>query len=133
LFLDTSYIQAWLNDRDQYHAEAAALWPVVRSALEVWVTEPVLMEVGNALSALQRSRAAAFILECFRPNNIHVVSVDTRHFEDGLSLYQSRPDKTWGLTDCISFVVMNERGLTDALTSDRHFVQAGFRALLREP
>jgi predicted nucleic acid-binding protein len=101
--------------------------------MEVWVTEPVLMEVGNALSALQRSRAAAFILECFRPNNIHVVSVDTRLFEDGLSLYQSRPDKTWGLNDCISFVVMNERGLTDALTSDRHFVQAGFRALLREP
>ncbi|WP_225893949.1 hypothetical protein [Atlanticothrix silvestris] len=48
-----------------------------------------------------------------------------------LQLYNERPDKTWGLTDCISFVVMWEQGLTDAVTADIHFVQAGFRALLR--
>jgi uncharacterized protein len=47
-----------------------------------------------------------------------------------LELYQTRADKTWGLTDCISFIVMQQRNLTDAVTSDRHFVQAGFRALI---
>lgn len=47
-----------------------------------------------------------------------------------LTLYQSRSDKTWGLTDCISFVVMQQHNLTDALTADRHFIQAGFRALM---
>lgn len=50
-------------------------------------------------------------------------------FDRGLDLYARRPDKTWSLTDCISFVVMTERGLTEALTGDRHFEQAGFQAL----
>jgi predicted nucleic acid-binding protein len=59
-----------------------------------------------------------------------VVSVDTSLLNRGLDLYHSRPDKDWGLTDCISFVVMREQNLIDALTADRHFVQAGFRALL---
>jgi predicted nucleic acid-binding protein len=44
--------------------------------------------------------------------------------------YESRPDKAWSLTDCISFVVMNQHGLTEALTGDHHFEQAGFTALL---
>lgn len=47
-----------------------------------------------------------------------------------MDLYRARPDKEWSLTDCTSFVVMNECGLTDALTGDRHFEQAGFKALL---
>ena len=51
-------------------------------------------------------------------------------FEAGCDLYEQRPDKEWSLTDCISFVVMHNHGLTDALTADRHFQQAGFQALL---
>jgi uncharacterized protein len=47
-------------------------------------------------------------------------------------IYNSRSDKDWGLTDCTSFVVMSERNLTEALTTDSHFQQAGFRALLIE-
>jgi len=50
----------------------------------------------------------------------------------GMQLYRARPDKEWGLTDCVSFLVMQDRGLTEALTTDEHFQQAGFRALLRE-
>jgi len=45
-------------------------------------------------------------------------------------LYRDRADKEWPLTDCISFVVMHDRGLSEALTADHHFEQAGFRALL---
>jgi predicted nucleic acid-binding protein len=52
-------------------------------------------------------------------------------FETGVSLYASRTDKEWSLTDCISFTVMSQYGIRDALTGDRHFEQAGFRALLR--
>ena len=48
------------------------------------------------------------------------------------AMHKERSDKSWSLTDCISFVVMGEHGITDALTGDRHFEQAGFRALLRE-
>jgi predicted nucleic acid-binding protein len=48
------------------------------------------------------------------------------------TFFSVRPDKEWSLTDCISFVVMNERGITDALTSDHHFEQAGFQILLKD-
>jgi len=49
----------------------------------------------------------------------------------GVTLYASRPDKQWSLTDCISFEIMRERGVTEALTGDHHFEQAGFMALLK--
>ena len=52
-------------------------------------------------------------------------------FEAGFNLFEARPDKDWSLTDFISFVVMEREGLTEALTGDHHFEQAGFTALLR--
>lgn len=55
LLLDTVFVQALLNRRDEYHAQAEAILPRVRAAAEVWVTEAVLVEVGNALSALNRT------------------------------------------------------------------------------
>ena len=60
-----------------------------------------------------------------------VVPAETDLFRRGLDLYHNRPDKEWSLTDSISFVVMKDRGLTEALTGDHHFEQAGFVALLR--
>lgn len=106
--------------------------PRVRAATEVWVTEAVLTEVGNALSAVNRDAAVRFIQQCYHTANIRVVTVDTQLLTRALELYEARPDKTWGLTDCISFVVMHEQGLTDAVTADKHFLQAGYRALLLE-
>jgi len=131
LFIDTAFIQALLNRSDQYHTQAKALLPRVREAAEVVVTEAVLVEVGNALSAINRPAAVQFIKQCYHTDNLQVVTVDTPLLTRALDLYHRRPDKSWGLTDCISFVVMQEQGLTDALTIDVHFVQAGYRALLR--
>jgi len=133
LFLDTVFVQALLNRRDQYHDQARALLLRVREAAEVWVTEAVLIEVGNALSAYNRTAAVQFIEQCYHTANMHVVSVDTSLLLRALQLYHSRLDKGWGLTDCISFVVMQEQGLMDAVTTDQHFLQAGFRTLLLEP
>lgn len=130
LLLDTVFIEALLNRRDQYHQEALALLPRVRIAAEVWVTEAVLTEVGNALSAVNRTVAVQFIQQCYRTANMRIVSVDTPLLNRALQLYQARSDKTWGLTDCISFVVMQEQGLIDAVTADQHFIQAGYRALM---
>ena len=96
------------------------------------MTEAVLIEVGNALSAINRTAAVQFIQQCYQTANLQVVSVDTRLLTRALQLYHERPDKTWGVTDCISFVVMQEQGLINAVTADEHFVQAGYRALLRE-
>lgn len=130
LFLDTAFIQALLNPRDDYHNPAKQLFPRIRAASEIWITEAIFAEVGNALSAFNRNGAIQFIQQCYRTDNIKIVSVDTELLMQALALYQSRPDKTWGLTDCISFVVMQQQNLTDAVTGDRHFVQAGFRALM---
>ncbi|WNZ46406.1 PIN domain-containing protein [Leptolyngbya boryana CZ1] len=130
LFLDTAFIQALLNPRDDYHNQAKQLFPRIRAASEIWITEAIFAEVGNALSAFNRNGAIQFIQQCYRTDNIKIVSVDTELLMQALALYQSRPDKTWGLTDCISFVVMQQQNLTDAVTGDRHFVQAGFRALM---
>lgn len=130
LFLDTAFIQALLNPRDDYHNQAKELFPRIRAASEVWITEAIFVEVGNALSAFNRSGAVQFIQQCYRTENIRVVSVDTELLMQALAFYQSRVDKTWGLTDCISFIVMQQNHLTDAVTGDRHFVQAGFRALM---
>lgn len=132
LFIDTVFIQALLNRNDQYHQQAKAFLPRLRAASEVWVTEAVLIEVGNALSATNRTAAIQFIEQCYQTSNIQVVPVDTQLLSRAIQLYQSRPDKTWGLTDCISFIIMQDQGLIDAVTVDRHFIQAGYRALLLE-
>ncbi len=92
LLLDTVFVQALLNRRDQYHAQAQAILPRVRAAAEVWVTEAVLVKVGNALSAFDRMAAARFIQQCYRTANVRVVSVDTPLLMRALQLYQARSD-----------------------------------------
>jgi predicted nucleic acid-binding protein len=131
-FLDTAYVLALLNPNDIYHKQAKALLPSMRVAHEVWITEAVLIEIGNALARSNRSAAVAFINSCYVTPNVKVVSVDSALLRRAIDLYHSRKDKEWGLTDCISFIVMEDQGLTEALTTDEHFQQAGFGALLRD-
>lgn len=130
--LDTVFIQALLNQKDEFHLRAKATLPRLKDASEVWVTEAVLIEVGNGLSTLNRTAAAQFIKQCYQTKNMRVVSVDTALLNDAVDLYQARTDKDWGLTDCVSFVVMQDQKLSVAITADDHFVQAGYRALLLE-
>lgn len=95
-------------------------------------TEWVLMELADALSAPEvRSTAVAFLQAVRTDPLFDVVGYDSIVYRDGLNLYSLRPDKHWSLTDCISFVVMSEHNLSDALTADHHFEQAGFRAVFR--
>ena len=61
-----------------------------------------------------------------------MVHLTPQLFAQGFTLYKSHQDKAWGLVDCISFIVMREAGVNQALTFDQHFVQAGFQALMRE-
>lgn len=130
-FADSFYFLALLNTRDASHAEAlrsaAELLPIVTTA---WV----LTEVADALAAPPNRPLVRRLIEGFRTlRTVEVIPADADLFDRGLDLYFRRPDKGWSLTDCISFVVMSDRGLTDALTGDHHFEQAGFRALLRQP
>lgn len=131
--LDTTFIAGYLNPRDQHHPEAQRCMPVVREADEIVITEPVLIEVGNLLcSILHRQRAAQFIEACYVTKNITVVSVDRELLNRSLQFFSQHKDKNWGLTDCISFVVMHERELRSAVSADTDFQQAGFQALMLE-
>jgi predicted nucleic acid-binding protein len=93
----------------------------------------VLWELLNGL-AVPPARASAIEVyrRCQVDGTIELVPFESGQVESALQLYQTRKDKSWSLTDCHSFIVMRERGLTEALTTDRHFLQAGFRALLLE-
>jgi hypothetical protein len=131
-FLDTAYVLALLNPKDIYHKQAKAMLHSIHSAHEVWLTEAVLIEIANALASSNRSAAVAFINSCYFTPNVRVVSVDSKLLKRAMDLYENRGDKEWGLTDCISFIVMEDHILKEAFTADDHFQQAGFRALLLE-
>lgn len=90
------------------------------------------MESGNALAKRFRTEVIDIIDQFQNSADVEIVRLDPEIFEAGFHLFKQHKDKTWGLVDCISFVVMRERGMTDALTFDQHFVQAGFRALMRD-
>ena len=93
LFLDTVFIQAILNQNDQYHQSALNLLPRVQQAREVGLTEAILMEVGNALSGFNRQKVVSFIRQCYQTDNTKVVNITPDLFQQGLSLYESRLDK----------------------------------------
>jgi predicted nucleic acid-binding protein len=128
-FADTSYYLALLNARDQYHQQAKQASSRLQG--QIVTTTWVLTEVADAFSKPgQRQTAAAFIEDLLTDSRVMVIAPSMDLFNRGLSFYSRRPDKDWSLTDCISFVVMEEHGLTEALATDRDFKQAGFVALL---
>lgn len=131
-FADTAFWIALSLQGDQFH-QRARNWQarIQRTATRIVTTEAVLWEWMNALSG-QSTRA--FAARGYRAiqldSRIDVVGWDAASNEQAIRLYESRPDKDWSLTDCLSFTVMADRRLSQALTSDRHFAQAGYEALL---
>jgi predicted nucleic acid-binding protein len=93
------------------------------------VTDAVMLEVSNALSRRYKAEAIQIIEDFFESENVEVVRLSPELFDRGFSLYKNRRDQTWGLVDCISFIVMQDRKMNIALTFDRHFAQAGFKIL----
>jgi predicted nucleic acid-binding protein len=133
VFLDTSFAIALSSVTDRHHPRAVKLANQIETQkTRLVTTQAILLEIGNALSK-QRYRAAAIqLLESLHTDpSVEVVSLTDGLYRLAFSLFKQRKDKEWGLVDCISFIVMQDRGITDALTADAHFQQAGFRALLR--
>lgn len=134
-FLDAAYAIALSAPGDQLHAKAEELAELMeRDGTKILTTRAVLLEIGNALGK-QRYRAdAVALLEALEEDpNVEIVPLTEDLFARAFQLYRSRLDKEWGLIDCVSFTVMQERGIMAALTTDDHYRQAGFRVLLREP
>lgn len=126
--VDTSFYVALLSPRDQHHATAAKIAASIRRPLVV--TEFVLLELANAFRATESRRRLPTLWDFLRTDpGIAIVPASSELLARGFSRFASRLDKEWSLTDCISFVVMEDRGITEALTSDHHFEQAGFSRL----
>jgi predicted nucleic acid-binding protein len=133
-FLGTSYIYALVNKRDEWH-EQAKLWRqgLASSRRKLVTTELILVEIGDGLAALRFRYQALETIKALQSSSlVEVVRLTSDILADAIDLYGNRSDKDWGLTDCVSFVVMRTLRLTESPTVDRHFQEAGFRALLRE-
>ena len=128
VFVDSFFWLALLNERDTYHHQAVQM---LRPARMV-TTEAVRIEVLDAMSGLRlRPLAVRFWYDSNDDRYLIVLSLADPLLNQAVTLYANHQDKAWSLTDCISFVVMRERGIVEALTGDHHFEQAGFHCLLK--
>ncbi len=135
VFLDSAYAIALSAPKDEHHQRALALAERIEAqGTRLITTRAVIVEIGDALSSSQYRQDAIKLLTSFEkdPEFVEIVPISEQLYAKAFQLYRTRPDKEWSMTDCISFIVMQERNLIEALTTDRHFQQAGFRALLRE-
>jgi predicted nucleic acid-binding protein len=129
VFADSHFFIALLNVRDEAHARAVQV--ETGPLLHLVTTRWVLAETADAMSApVFRSRAVRFLTLAKANPWLTVMGDSDALFDKGCELFADRQDKAWSLTDCISFSVMADEGIAEALTGDRHFEQAGFKALL---
>jgi predicted nucleic acid-binding protein len=129
IFIDTMYIVALVNENDEHHEKAFALSQKYEKSSFV-TTDAVLLEIANALARNYKEQAIK-IIEHFRSfDDVEIVHLSPTLFEKAFQRYKTYVDKDWSLVDCISFEVMHEKGLTNVLTGDKHFKQAGFNCLM---
>jgi predicted nucleic acid-binding protein len=131
-FVDTSGWLALLNRTDALHTAATKIYRERFAAgWNVVMHDGILLEVGNGFASVRwRASVVSWKERLASSPQITVTPLTANLQEAGWRLYAARPDKDWGIVDCISFVLMREHGLSEALTADRHFEQAGFTKLL---
>ena len=130
MLLDTSGLMCLLDGKDWRHAEAIGLYRAARWHL---VTSYVLAEyVALAhIRGISRQQTLAFSDAVLRDPNVEIVWVEKTLHQQAVSLLQARRDKEYSLCDAVSFILMRERGFSEALTTDKHFMQEGFIRLLQ--
>jgi hypothetical protein len=131
IFIDTLFVIALINRRDQYHQQALDLSEQFEGH-PLLLTDAVLLKIGNALARGYKQEAVAIIAQLLAAEEVDVVHLTADLFAQGFALYRSHQDKAWGLMECISFMVTREAGVNQALTFDQHCMQAGFQALMLE-
>jgi hypothetical protein len=132
VFLDTNGWLALLHSKDVNHAQAVHVWlDLGARGYDIVLTDWVIAETGNGLARTRiRHLIADAVDRIWHSPKVDVVMVDRTLVTKAVDFYRQHTDKSWGLVDCYSSVVMHERGITDAFTSDIHFEQAGFTRLL---
>lgn len=132
VFADTFYYLALVNSRDAAHSRAVAFSR--QTDARIVTTAWIVQELGDGLAPTTQRGVFVRLLAAMRADACtELIPPDNTTRQAGLRLFAERPDKDWSLTDCVSFVTMQERGIAEALTADHHFTQAGFVALLAEP
>jgi len=132
VFLDTSYAVALSSRSDESHKRAIELADEMETnGIHLVTTRAILLEIGNALAKVRYRDAAVKMLTALESDpKVEIVPASDDLYQRAFELYRERTDKDWGLIDCLSFVVMTDLGLAEALTADKHFEQAGFHPML---
>ena len=128
VFLDTGLVIALINERDQYHQQALDLADIYEQYLLV-IIDAVFLEIANALTRNYKQEAIQIIEELTSSENVEVVRLTPEFFERAFDLCKKCQDKSWGLVDCLLFIVMQDKNINFALSFDQHFIQAGFQLL----
>jgi hypothetical protein len=129
-FADTFFFLALLNSHDHAHHQKAldanaVDRPLITSA---WV----LIELADHLCDERNRHLYGKIFDALKlDRRYEIIQADQNTLDAATELYRQRTDKAWSLTDCTPFVLMRRRNISEALTGDRHFDQAGFTSLLR--
>jgi uncharacterized protein len=134
VFLDTAYALALSSPNDLFHQRAAHLADEIEAAgVRVVTTRAIMLEIGNAFSKQRRRHADIELLDALEADSgVEIIPLSEQLYKRAWQFFCERPDKEWGLTDCVSFIVMQDRAMTEALTTDEHFRQAGFQPLMRQ-
>ena len=133
VFADACYWIALLIDRDALH-EVAVLLRDQLGSRRIVTSQLVLVETLNAVARfgpLRRQAAVQLVREVESARHVDIVELSNEQFQDAIAFYSARPDQEWGLVDCATFLLMEEKGIREALTNDHHFTQAGFTILMQ--
>lgn len=135
IFADTSGLYALVDRKDAHHPAARSVVErVLRAGQRLVSTDYVLAEAVNLANARAGSRIAIRVLDLIEQSaGIRIEWVGTPRFDLTKAFFRKHADHEYSFTDCTSFVVMRELKLSQALTTDKHFSQAGFEALLPIP
>ena len=132
IFVDTLHLVALVNPKDQWHQKSVEVETATRNA-DLITTEDILTEFLNFYAEhgeFMRMKVSAFVREILLDVRVKVITRNSETLLNALELYESRLDKGYSLTDCISMNVCRELGITEILTHDHHFEQEGFKILL---
>ena len=133
MLLDTSGLLCYIHQNEPQHQEAAQF---LSSTNRKFLTHSYVLAELIALALIRRfprPAVLAFVMDLLDNPDIAVVWVDEQLHRESMKLLMERQDKTYSLCDAVSFVLMRQRRMTEALTTDRHFEQEGFVKLLSAP
>ena len=135
VFVDTSGLYALVDRKDAHHATARAVVErLLRAGRRLVATDYVLAETVNLANARSGTRVAIRVLDLIEQSaGIRIEWIGTSRFDITKVFFRNHADHSYSFTDCTSFVLMRELRLSQALTTDHHFSQAGFETLLPTP